>query len=164
RRLVSILPEMTRREAIEVTRIHSVAGLCADGLITRRPFRAPHHTISAAGLVGGGAPPRPGEATLAHHGALFLDELSEFPRSRLAVGDLLRRCARAGLGGSPTSAGADGRWPRSLQRRARLPLATQVRAARCCRRARDRTRVRGGQPERAGARPGATGCADDRRP
>ena len=83
RRLVSILPAMTRREAVEVTRIHSVAGLCADGLITRRPFRAPHHTISAAGLVGGGAPPRPGEATLAHHGVLFLDELSEFQRSSL---------------------------------------------------------------------------------
>jgi magnesium chelatase family protein len=83
RRLVSILPAMGRAEAIEVTRIHSVAGLCADGLITRRPFRAPHHTVSAAGLVGGGAPPRPGEATLANHGVLFLDELSEFQRSSL---------------------------------------------------------------------------------
>ena len=83
RRVVSILPAMGRREAVEVTRIHSVAGLCADGLITRRPFRAPHHTISSAGLVGGGSPPRPGEATLAHHGVLFLDELSEFQRSSL---------------------------------------------------------------------------------
>jgi magnesium chelatase family protein len=83
RRLVSILPPMTRRDAVEVTRIHSVAGLCADGLMTRRPFRAPHHTISAAGLVGGGSPPRPGEATLANHGVLFLDELSEFQRSSL---------------------------------------------------------------------------------
>jgi magnesium chelatase family protein len=83
RRLVSILPAMSRREAVEVTRIHSVAGLCADGLVTRRPFRAPHHTISAAGLVGGGSPPRPGEATLANHGVLFLDELSEFQRSSL---------------------------------------------------------------------------------
>jgi magnesium chelatase family protein len=83
RRLVSILPPMSRREAVEVTRIHSVAGLCAEGLIARRPFRAPHHTISAAGLVGGGAPPRPGEATLANHGVLFLDELSEFQRSSL---------------------------------------------------------------------------------
>ena len=82
-RLVSILPAMSRRDAVEVTRIHSVAGLCADGLITRRPFRAPHHTISAAGLVGGGSPPRPGEATLANHGVLFLDELSEFQRSSL---------------------------------------------------------------------------------
>jgi magnesium chelatase family protein len=88
RRMPSILPAMTRAEAIEVTRIHSVAGLCADGLITRRPFRAPHHTISSAGLVGGGAPPRPGEATLANHGVLFLDELSEFQRSSL---DALRQ-------------------------------------------------------------------------
>lgn len=83
RRLPSILPEMTRAEAIEVTRIHSVAGLHGDGLITTRPFRAPHHTISPAGLVGGGSPPRPGEATLANHGVLFLDELSEFQRSAL---------------------------------------------------------------------------------
>jgi magnesium chelatase family protein len=83
RRLPSILPAMTRSEAIEATRIHSVAGLHADGLLMARPFRAPHHTISAAGLVGGGAPPRPGEATLAHHGVLFLDELSEFQRSSL---------------------------------------------------------------------------------
>jgi magnesium chelatase family protein len=88
RRLPSILPAMTRAEAIEVTRIHSVAGLHADGLISRRPFRAPHHTVSAAGLVGGGAPPRPGEATLAHRGVLFLDELSEFQRSTL---DALRQ-------------------------------------------------------------------------
>ena len=79
---------MTRAEAIEVTRIHSVAGLHADGLISRRPFRAPHHTISPAGLVGGGSPPRPGEATLAHRGVLFLDELSEFQRSTL---DALRQ-------------------------------------------------------------------------
>ena len=83
RRLPSILPQMTREEAIEVTRIHSVAGLHADGLISRRPFRAPHHTISPAGLVGGGNPPRPGEATLANRGVLFLDELSEFQRSTL---------------------------------------------------------------------------------
>jgi magnesium chelatase family protein len=66
RRLPSILPAMTRAEAIEVTRIHSVAGLHAVGLMAARPFRAPHHTISPAGLVGGSAPPRPGEATLAH--------------------------------------------------------------------------------------------------
>ncbi len=83
RRIPSILPVMSRTEAIEVTRIHSVAGIHADGMITRRPFRAPHHTISPAGLVGGGAPPRPGEATLANHGVLFLDELSEFQRSSL---------------------------------------------------------------------------------
>jgi magnesium chelatase family protein len=83
RRLPSILPPMARSEAIEVTRIHSVAGIYTDGLVRERPFRAPHHTISPAGLVGGGAPPRPGEATLAHHGVLFLDELSEFQRSSL---------------------------------------------------------------------------------
>ena len=88
RRLPSILPAMTRAEAIEVTRIQSVAGIHADGLVATRPFRAPHHTISPAGLVGGGAPPRPGEATLAHHGVLFLDELSEFHRGSL---DALRQ-------------------------------------------------------------------------
>jgi magnesium chelatase family protein len=83
RRLPSILPSMTRAEAVEVTRIHSIAGCHAQGLVTTRPFRAPHHTISAAGLVGGGSPPRAGEATLAHHGVLFLDELSEFARPPL---------------------------------------------------------------------------------
>ncbi|HTU86241.1 MAG TPA: YifB family Mg chelatase-like AAA ATPase [Solirubrobacteraceae bacterium] len=88
RRIPSILPAMTRAEAIEVTRIHSVAGLQASGLIRARPFRAPHHTISSAGLVGGSSPPRPGEATLAHHGVLFLDELAEFQRSSL---DALRQ-------------------------------------------------------------------------
>jgi magnesium chelatase family protein len=88
RRLPSILPAMTQMEALEVTRIHSVAGMHADGLITARPFRAPHHTISPSGLVGGGSVPRPGEATLAHHGVLFLDELSEFARPSL---DALRQ-------------------------------------------------------------------------
>ncbi len=88
RRLPSILPAMSRAEAIEVTRIHSVAGIHANGLIRARPFRAPHHTISSSGLVGGGSPPRPGEATLANHGVLFLDELSEFQRSSL---DALRQ-------------------------------------------------------------------------
>ncbi len=83
RRLASILPALTRAQALEVTRIHSVAGIHADGLISARPFRAPHHSISAAGLVGGGSPPRPGEASLAHRGVLFLDELSEFQRPTL---------------------------------------------------------------------------------
>jgi magnesium chelatase family protein len=84
RRLPSILPALTRAEALEVTRIHSVAGLHArGGLVDRRPFRAPHHTISPSGLVGGGAIPAPGEASLAHHGVLFLDELSEFARGAL---------------------------------------------------------------------------------
>jgi magnesium chelatase family protein len=80
RRLPSILPVMGRTDALEVTRVHSVSGLHRGGLISVRPFRAPHHTISAAGLVGGGNPPRPGEASLAHRGILFLDELSEFQR------------------------------------------------------------------------------------
>ena len=84
RRLPSILPPLTRRQAIEVTKIASVAGRAPpDGTLAPRPFRAPHHTISAAGLVGGGSPPRPGEITLAHHGVLFLDELGEFARASL---------------------------------------------------------------------------------
>jgi magnesium chelatase family protein len=84
RRIPSILPPMTAAEALDVTRIQSVAGLHEGaGLVNRRPFRAPHHTISASGLVGGGAHPLPGEATLAHHGVLFLDELSEFTRPSL---------------------------------------------------------------------------------
>jgi magnesium chelatase family protein len=88
RRIPSILPTMSRAEALEVTRIHSIVGLHAAGLVDARPFRAPHHTISPSGLVGGGAVPRPGEATLAHHGVLFLDELAEFQRSSL---DALRQ-------------------------------------------------------------------------
>jgi magnesium chelatase family protein len=84
RRLPSILPPLTRDEALEVTRIHSVRGLGGDGdLAVRRPFRAPHHSTSAAGLVGGSSPPVAGEATLAHRGVLFLDELAEFDRRAL---------------------------------------------------------------------------------
>jgi len=84
RRLPGLLPPLSRDEALEVTRIHSVAGAAhRGGLASARPFRAPHHTISPAGLVGGGRPPAPGEATLAHHGVLFLDELSEFSRPTL---------------------------------------------------------------------------------
>jgi magnesium chelatase family protein len=87
RRLTTILPEMSVAEAIETTRIHSVAGL-TDGrtaLVTSRPFRAPHHTISDVGLIGGGQIPLPGEVSLAHHGVLFLDELPEFRRHVLEV-------------------------------------------------------------------------------
>jgi magnesium chelatase family protein len=82
RRLPTILPGLTDAEALEVTAVHSVAGLLdlAGGAVARRPFRAPHHSISSAGLVGGGSAPRPGEVSLAHHGVLFLDELLEFPR------------------------------------------------------------------------------------
>ena len=85
RRLPGILPLLSHEEALEATTIHSVAGLLGPGagLLSRRPFRAPHHTVSDAGLVGGGSPPRPGEASLAHHGVLFLDELPEFRRNVL---------------------------------------------------------------------------------
>jgi magnesium chelatase family protein len=87
RRLPTILPSLTIDEALETTRIHSVAGLLLPGrsLLTVRPFRAPHHTISDAGLIGGGSTPRPGEVSLAHDGVLFLDELPEFRRNVLEV-------------------------------------------------------------------------------
>jgi magnesium chelatase family protein len=87
KRLPSILAPLTFEEALETTKIHSVAGVldAAAGLVTQRPFRAPHHTISDAGLIGGGAIPRPGEVSLAHNGLLFLDELPEFPRNVLEV-------------------------------------------------------------------------------
>jgi len=87
RRLPSILPSMGLEEALETTKIHSVAGMLLPGqsLLTSRPFRAPHHTISDAGLIGGGSSPRPGEVSLAHGGVLFLDELPEFRRNVLEV-------------------------------------------------------------------------------
>lgn len=87
KRIPTILPPMTLEEAIETTRIHSVAGTLegAQGLIGTRPFRSPHHTISDAGLIGGGAVPRPGEVSLGHNGVLFLDELPEFQRNVLEV-------------------------------------------------------------------------------
>ena len=90
RRLPTLLPEPSYEEALEVTAIHSVAGHLAvgAGLLTERPFRAPHHTISHVALVGGGVTPRPGEACLAHRGVLFLDEVLEFRRAAL---DALRQ-------------------------------------------------------------------------
>lgn len=86
RRLPTILPPLTAEEALETTKIHSVAGLQRfNGLMQRRPFRAPHHTASPVSLIGGGQTPRPGEVSLAHNGILFLDELPEFGRSVLEV-------------------------------------------------------------------------------
>jgi magnesium chelatase family protein len=83
RRLAGILPPLTPPEALEVTAVHSAAGTSPDALVVARPFRSPHHTASDVALVGGGAMPRPGEVSLAHHGVLFLDELPEFRRSVL---------------------------------------------------------------------------------
>jgi magnesium chelatase family protein len=87
RRLPSILPDMTFEEALEVTKIHSIAGVLSanTSLITTRPFRSPHHTVSAVSLVGGGRIPKPGEISLAHYGVLFLDELTEFQKTALEV-------------------------------------------------------------------------------
>jgi len=87
KRIPTILPPMSLAEAIETTRIHSVAGALQDsrGLVGTRPYRSPHHTISDAGLIGGGAVPRPGEISLRHNGVLFLDELPEFQRNVLEV-------------------------------------------------------------------------------
>jgi Magnesium chelatase, subunit ChlI/Subunit ChlI of Mg-chelatase len=87
KRIPTILPPMSLEEAIETTRIHSVAGVLEDsrGLVGTRPYRSPHHTISDAGLIGGGAIPRPGEVSLGHNGVVFLDELPEFQRNVLEV-------------------------------------------------------------------------------
>ncbi|MFN0086012.1 MAG: YifB family Mg chelatase-like AAA ATPase [Blastocatellia bacterium] len=86
KRIPTILPPITFEEALETTKIHSVAGFTdSHGLLTTRPFRSPHHTISDAGLIGGGTIPRPGEVSLAHNGLLFLDELPEFERNVLEV-------------------------------------------------------------------------------
>lgn len=90
KRLPSLLPRLSVEEALDATAIHSAAGLIGpgDGLLSERPFRAPHHSVSMAGLIGGGSIPRPGEVSLAHHGVLFLDELTEFPHRAL---DALRQ-------------------------------------------------------------------------
>ena len=87
KRMPSILPPLTFEEALETTKIHSISGLLSDDMpiITKRPFRSPHHTISSAGLAGGGTIPHPGEVSLAHNGVLFLDELAEFDRKTLEI-------------------------------------------------------------------------------
>ena len=87
RRIPSILPDLSFEEALEITKIHSIAGILTqkNSLITTRPFRAPHHTVSAVSLVGGGRIPKPGEISLAHYGVLFLDEIAEFNKNTLEV-------------------------------------------------------------------------------
>ena len=87
KRMPSILPPLTFEEALETTKIHSISGLLTPimPIITKRPFRSPHHTISSAGLAGGGTVPHPGEVSLAHNGLLFLDELAEFDRKTLEI-------------------------------------------------------------------------------
>lgn len=87
RRMPSILPDLTFEEALEITKIHSIAGTLKEDtpILTTRPYRAPHHTVSGTSLVGGGRIPRPGEISLAHYGVLFLDELPEFNKRTLEV-------------------------------------------------------------------------------
>lgn len=81
--LLSLLPPLTNEQTIDVTKLHSLAGESVDTVITQRPFRSPHHTASRTSLIGGGAKPKPGEISLAHHGVLFLDEMPEYPRATL---------------------------------------------------------------------------------
>ncbi len=88
KRVPSILPDMTFEEALETTKVHSVMGILKDNLVTTRPFRSPHHSVSAVGMIGGGANPRPGEISMAHNGVLFLDEMPELPKS---VSEALRQ-------------------------------------------------------------------------
>ena len=110
KRIPSILPDMTFAEAVETTKIHSVTGLLKSNLITERPFRSPHHTVSRPGIVGGGSNPKPGEISLAHNGVLFLDELPEFPKS---VSESLRQPLEDGAV-TVTRASATVRYPSSF--------------------------------------------------
>jgi magnesium chelatase family protein len=146
RLLPTILPPLELEEAIECTAIHSVAGtLPGDtGIVSQRPFRAPHHTVSEAGLVGGGEAPRPGEVSLAHHGVLFLDELAEFRRAALEAlrqpledGKvcIARAKARAWFPARPMLVGAVNPCPCGYEGHPRLPC-------RCSEAARDRYRSR----------------------
>src|ERR1041384_4133748 len=122
------MPPLAQEEALEVARIASACGKLTDGSAGSRPFRAPHHTVSPAGLVGGGTPPGPGEITLAHRGVLFLDELCEFRRDtlealRASLGPARPGDCRAGSCWSrhPTRvlAGAARRTPSAVARRRR---------------------------------------------
>ena len=138
------------REAIEVTKIASIAGRpCADGTLARDRFRAPHHTISAAGLVGGGGPPRPGEITLAHRGVLFLDELGEFSRASL---EALRQPLEDGTVTISRAAGRidlPGALP-ALRRRQPRPCGHGEGSSRCRLQCRAGPRVRGAAERCAG--------------